>query len=171
MRWVNSAGGPLVCGEPLIVSGWRGVEGLSGGGSTGVKNDYERACATRGYLEILTCGNGRVLILGDEPLQSSFFLTNKKETAIARWVFARSHDMEELLCGLLDRTVELARPLAFEVAQGVMTLFDSALPSHAALDVSPTGELEVGRYLVTTEKFEVEKSICFLIHKFMKKSE
>jgi hypothetical protein len=83
MQWINSGGGPLICGEKHVAARWFGLHGLST--QSRYSNDYERACATNELLEKIVCGDGYVMVLGDEPLQSSFFRNGRGELGIARW--------------------------------------------------------------------------------------
>jgi hypothetical protein len=90
-----------------------GISGLSISGAP-QGDDYERACRTEEYLEAMACAEGYVLVLGDEPLQSSFFRTASGDHAIARWAYAQSHEraekfLEEPAAGSRD----LAPPIPF----------------------------------------------------------
>src|SRR5215510_13183631 len=103
LRWINSAGGPL-----LLVSGeylpfWGGVapppdERLieatfrwMGPGTPAT--DYDRACDVQGYLGLLDIGAGHGLVLGDAP------------DATAWQAFATFGDGEEVMGGILIRCV------------------------------------------------------------------
>lgn len=98
----------MICAEEHISVQWMGVSGLSKSGAPH-RNDYERACSTQEYLEAMTCAVGYVLVLGDEPLQSSFLSTESGDLAIARWVSAQSSEgVEKFLTGHVADGSDLA---------------------------------------------------------------
>ena len=164
MKWVNSGGGPLICAEEGIAVHWMGVHGLSVSPGVTRRNDYERACGTQEYLEALPCDGGYVLALGDEPLQSSFFSGDSGELAIVRWVYAQSPDVEKILKDVIGDTRELAPAISFEVRQGPLVLFDSALRGADVLARCPKAEVQPGSYYVATEKRQLEKNFSFIVH-------
>lgn len=168
MEWVNSGGGPLICAEEHISAQWMGVSGLSTSG-TPHRNDYERACSTREYLEAMTCAAGHVLVLGDEPLQSSFFSTETGDLAIARWVSAQSPEgVEKFLSGPVADGSDLAPAILFDVTQGRLVLFDSALRGSDALAGCPKADVQPGLYRVTTEKWQLERKFNFVVHRLLR---
>lgn len=168
MNWVNSGGGPLICAEEYIAARWLGIGGLSAPG-TPQKNDYERACSTRQYLEALPCAAGAVLVLGDEPLQSSFFRAHNGDIAIARWVYAQSCDgVEKFLTEAIAGTSDSAPAIPFNLIQGPLVLFDSALRGLDALAQCPKADVKPGWYYVTTEKWQLERRFNFLVHRLLK---
>jgi hypothetical protein len=142
-----------------------GGRGLSiSGASQG--NDYERACRAREYLEAIACAHGNVLVLGDEPLQSSFFRTADGDLAVARWVYARSREgVEEFLEGPAEGRSDLAPTVPFNVLEGSLVLFDSALRGTDALARCPTANMPPGSYRVTTEKRQLEGEFSFVVHR------
>ncbi|MBL8565209.1 MAG: hypothetical protein JNM89_05780 [Hyphomicrobiaceae bacterium] len=167
LDWVNSGGGPLICAEVHISTQWMGINGLSKP-SASHKNDYERACRTQEYLEAMTCGAGYVLVLGDEPLQSSFFVTESGNLAIARWVSAQSPEgLRQFLTGPVADRGDLAPAIPFDVSQGPLVLFDSALRGSDALACCPKADVKPGSYHVTTEKWQLERKFNFVVHRLL----
>jgi hypothetical protein len=167
MRWLSSNGGPLICGEEYLSGAWKGVDGSSA--NFGFKNDYERACSTREYLEKIACAGGCVLVLGDEPLQSTFFRieTNEESLAIARWIYATSPEGAERF--LAEAVVDVrpsAEVVPFNVVEGELVLFDSAMswPAEPCL----RAYLEPDSYLVTTEMHKLEGKFSFIVHRFLR---
>src|SRR5689334_6022814 len=63
MRWIASAGGPLVLLPKLLQPRWQGTGG--------VPSDYEVACGVEGYAGVIEKAGWRILVLGDEPLQTA----------------------------------------------------------------------------------------------------
>jgi hypothetical protein len=166
MNWVNSGGGPLICAERCVAVQWLGIAGNSASGAS-QKNDYERACSARQYLEAVTCAAGFVLVLGDEPLQSSFFRTDGGELAIARWVYAQLHgDVESFLTAPAAENREQAPATPFNVTQGPLLLFDSALRGTDVLVKCPKADLRPCSYRVTTEAWQLGRKFSFIVHRF-----
>ena len=164
MDWVNSGGGPLICAEADIAAHWMGVDGLSMHGVP-QRNDYARACSTRQYLETMACDAGYVLVLGDEPLQSSFFRTSSGDPAIARWGYAQSGESVERFLTEVGIGSDLASAIPFDVRRGPLVLFDSALRGTDALARCPKANVQPGSYRVTTEKWQLEKRFNFIVHR------
>lgn len=159
----------MICAEEHISVHWMGVYGLSATCSSTQRNDYERACSTREYIEAMACAGGYVLTLGDEPLQSSFFRTVSGDLAIARWVYAPSPDnVETFLRRPLDDISELASAIHFEVSEGPLVLFDSALRGADALARRTKTDVQPGSYRVTTEKCQSGKTFRFIVHRLLK---
>jgi hypothetical protein len=169
VKWINSAGGPLICAEEHIANEWAGLGGLSAGFDDDCASDYERACASRAYVEAIACGVGSVLVLGDEPLQSSFFRTGDGALAIARWVYAQSNDDRNIAEFLSRSTADQVAPsISFSVVQGTLLLFDSALRGADELVQKSTSvELEPGPYLVTSERYQLDGKYSFIVHRLL----
>jgi immunity protein 21 of polymorphic toxin system len=169
MKWVNSGGGPLICGEEYLARYWMGVDGLSA--NSAYKSDYERASRTQQYLEKIACTGGYLLVLGDEPLQSSFVRADgvDESLAIARWVYAESSEGTDSFLKRPVANVEVLAPaVSFDVIQGKMVLFDSAKPGANNISSNLEADIQPGSYLVTTEKHELEEKFNFVIHRFVK---
>ena len=167
MGWINSTGGPLICAERHIAGNWMGTLGLSAGAVMGLITDYDRACATVDYIDVIPCGIGNVLVLGDEPLQSAFVLTEKGRLVIARWVYAQAaQDGNAILSRFLDDAYEISERVPFQIEEGTMVLFDSGQQGSGAMASHERSRGEAGLYHVTTEKLELKRVFSFLIHRF-----
>ena len=164
MEWVNSSGGPLICGEMAIATRWRGVFGLSSRSS--VKSDYARACDAKEYLEVLRCGDGNVLVLGDEPLQSSFLRTESGGLTIARWMYASSEDRALEFLRASSKSETLASPIRFEINGDCLLMFDAAIGGENLTDHQMT-MLERGFYSITTERVISKGVLDFIVHRFI----
>jgi hypothetical protein len=169
MKWINSGGGPLICCEESISVQWKGVDTLSA--SSSHASDYARASSTQEYLERMACASEHVLVLGDEPLQSCFFRSESVDAnlAIARWVYAESLDAaEKFLKGRVADTETLAPAVAFEVIEGKLVMFDSAMPWPNNLANCLRADIKPGSYLVTTEGCQLDQKYRFVVHRFSK---
>jgi hypothetical protein len=176
MDWVNSAGGPLIFAEEGFARAWMGVFGCSKT-AAGQTTDYDRASRIKGYIEIVECNGGSVLVLGDEPLQSAFFVTDGGEPAIVRWVFAKARDMELRLKEPLLEIVELAPAIKFETRSDLVFLFDAGGQAENLIDKrkEPASIRNVaftrmppGVHNVTTELIQSNGNYKFILHRFIR---
>lgn len=170
MRWINSAGGPLICAERFIAENWMGIDGLSVSDVTNAKTDYDRACGVSEYVMDIPCASHRALVLDDEPMQSAFVNTEGCLPMVARWVYAGiDQDVREILRTSIDRVVEIAKPIAIEIYRDSLVMFDAALRGSNLRGEYAETSIRPGRYYVTTDKLERTKQYCFLIHRLLEK--
>jgi hypothetical protein len=161
-QWIDSAGGPLLCGSRLAAKHWRGTEGSSIGSE---KSDYDRACQAFGYLSLAMCDSEEILILGDEPLQSAF-IHSPQGLLIVRWISCLSPTLAtSALTELPTSLPNLQEPLRFKIDTNLL-MFDSA--ADGAKDLASV-EVEAipGCVWVTTQKYESIEHFEFLIHRFL----
>jgi len=99
-EWINSTGGPLVALEEECANEWTGIQGDP--------SDYEIACQTKDYVDIVRLHGSEVLVFGDEPLQT---LVAHSETSIfvVRWMWAESEndvfsEIEKIDQNIFDHT-------------------------------------------------------------------
>ena len=107
------------------------------------------------------------------PYNQLFFQTKgeNRTHAIARWVYAESSEgVEKFLKTPVADAKALAPAISFEVTEGKLILFDSAMPWPEILKNHQRANLEVGSYLVTTEKHQWDKKFSFIVHRFLRKS-
>lgn len=135
IRWVASGGGPLIVVPVEVARHWRGDEAiwpLTGGLGMiweAVRNDsdYGRACRVDGYLGVLDVGPGSCLILGDDPMQTTYLRTNDGGL-IVRWSFAEcEEDVVTAARSVPEDTWEKTTH-RIEIADGGLLIFDSAYP-------------------------------------------
>jgi Immunity protein 21 len=170
MKWISSAGGPLICADEGIAFRWKGIKGTSDRSAPAGQTDYERACASAmaEYIGKIMCDDGEVLVLGDEPAQSSFFTTSKGELAIARWIYSDPAASKALLPALAGEITTLSDPIPFTVQEDKIVLFDASTiwvyDSEACASITSTKR----KFYVTTEKLNAfnERS-QFIIHRFI----
>jgi len=163
IEWIDTSGPPL-CGALEIARQWKGGEASSIGQE---HTDYDRACAVADYVGKLTCGTGEVLVLGDEPLRSAFFVTNQT-LAIARWWSCES--AERAVTALLElpsRLPAIEESVRFQTAATSLIMFDAARHGEEHGDHRLTA-IAAGSYLVTSERYELPEVFRFLIHRFVR---
>ena len=137
ITWVNSGGGPLIVIPVEIAHLWRGDGGLglpvgdlSMVWETVLKHtDYGRACGVDDYLGVLAVGPGECLVLGDEPLATTF-LPKKDGGLIVRWVHAECEEDVVRAIQVVPENAWEPTPHIFHVGSGGLLLFDSACPGE-----------------------------------------
>src|SRR5262249_23615596 len=134
MNWVCSAGGPLIVAPTEIAPHWRGVRGWypsEDGRPTGkTASDYARACSIDDYLGTLEVGSGRALILGDEPMETTF-IPKLGGGVLVRWMYAEKEDGVLRAVEMVPEFAWKPTPHQIEVAQSGFLIFDSACPGDA----------------------------------------
>ncbi|WCM91303.1 immunity 21 family protein [Acidovorax sp. NCPPB 2350] len=166
-KWIRTSGGPLVVASKICADIWMGVDGSSAGHTD---SDYKLACDVEDYVDTIDCGGSKVLILGDEPLQSAFFVVDDV-LFVARWVYCESYELADSVI----RTIPASNPCELSGVQFLqndssMILFDSATSlkfsngDYSEINAPP------GDYIVTTESLRRDKSHEFIIHRFIRRN-
>lgn len=162
--WVESGGGPLICGGLSAAASWRGTAGSSLGES---RSDYLRACDVDGFVAVVSSGISRVLVLGDEPLRSAL-VRQSDSIVVVRWVAATSEGIAQRAIGNLPATLPaLAPPIQFTLEESELSLFDAAFD---VLDVSKLSKIAVfpGLFAVTSEDYKRPGEFDFVVHRFVR---
>ena len=173
MHWLNSGGGPLILVAKDDLENWAGVAGSGTQSRTAhappAPTDYDRACAVHGYSGLIQVGKGHALVLGDEPLQTTWLFSKKLAgEVLVRWRFAESE--EEVLRFLQEVPEELFLPtgLTFRPHSSPLFLFDAAIPGrsvtledHVELAISPNS------YRVETALYEPNKTLGLVLHRLI----
>jgi hypothetical protein len=171
MKWIKSAGGPLICLERELVRDWHGVlagPGLTADHSVAYLSDYGRACQVQSYLRPINVGRGSALILGDMPLETSVWNDDFANATIVRLFCCDPRtNIPELLAGIgnacFDDPVELTN---FEVVAGNMIIFDSALSGSDEKKKTIAFRTPPGNYRILTSIVNPNTRTSFLLHKF-----
>ena len=164
MNWINSNGGPLIFSSRKYARDWKGTTGSSLNIN---KTDYERACATFDYIEIIPSGEHELVVLGDEPMQSTLF-SNEKFNFIARWEYCKSHEMAiDALKNLPKYLDSVAEDKFIKLPEDELIIFDSAL-SFDEIEGDDYPSMARGVYKITTEIYKLEKEFSFVVHRLIK---
>jgi hypothetical protein len=180
LKWIDSAGGPLILISDKTVGLWSGILKRS----AYLKNieeeaddflvpeeaDYGKACLIESYLGLLNIENEDVLILGDEPMLTTFFFSSDKPV-LARWYYGEDEVLvDNMLLNIDLNTInnwEFA--LTFNVKSNNQFLFDSA-SSKSMLDKQQSDYLQInikaGQYNVSTSVFQPDNKTKLILHKF-----
>jgi Immunity protein 21 len=173
MKWIRSAGGPLLFLPENHLRTWNGILDETGNDAFdpggGSSTDYDRACASTEYVELISVGDGAGIVLGDEP-----FPTAWRPPAEGGWGFFvcwSCEDSEETVANRLDSIAESifeSTGLAFEMSSDKGVLFDSACPGKQAheddhLEIT----LAAGTYEIQTGFIKNEGKIGLILHRLM----
>ena len=134
-NWIDSNGGPLLLLPLDLLGNWGGIEPPKRRvvkaefrwNPDGPATDYDRACDVKGYLGNIDVGAGHALVLGDEPMPTTF-LPAPTGGVLVRWVHAETE--KELLTAIqaLESFPNAEDTGFLQWPEGPLVLFDSACP-------------------------------------------
>jgi hypothetical protein len=161
MKWIESAGGPLILIPRSLLSDWHGAS-LE---TPMVGDDYQRACAISGYLGKTQVGGGTALVLGDTPDRTAVIESELGPTLL-RWGCA---DSEEAMLKAVRTSLggaKVIEELEHYVSEPEHLLFDS-MWSGGEFEDSLELRLGTGAYRVVT-RWNKGPRVQFLAHVFEK---
>jgi hypothetical protein len=164
LQWTVSGGGPLICTSPEAGKLWKGTLGSS---TEEERSDYERACSQTDYISTILCGSYLALVLGDEPLQSTF-AESDGNVLVCRWISCISSVIaESAIRQLPSRLPVVEEPTEYRLDSADLMMFDSA---DSAIDASSANRIRLnpGSFSITTETYKKENIFEFLIHRFIR---
>jgi hypothetical protein len=166
MKWIKSAGGPLVCLERYLVANWSGAHEESYIEQR--TTDYERACQVQDYLGRIKIRDGEALVLGDMPLETSVWQGRDGTTVIVRLFYADpTVDIPRIINALSDDEFDPPdEHTAINIHDGEMVIFDAAMRGDCASVAALHFELPVGRQIVLTKAVKPGDRTSLLLHKF-----
>ena len=144
MRWISSSGGPLVLLPSSIQERWSGAVRTP----SGTVSDYDAACAVRGYVGTILRHSRSILVLNDEPMDTTTIRMGPRHAVFARWIYGPSRAVveEDLRHLTLPAAAELEQ-LAFTASERLYGLIDSAELGASAAECERI-ELVPGDYIV-----------------------
>lgn len=157
--WIESSGGPLVVIEKHLAPLW--------GGTNGNPSDFDLACDTVNYVELVSTRSVTALVLGDEPLRT-IAAHSDGHTLIVRWRWATSEQdvLKAIQSIKLPSTYE--EHLDIVLPSGTLAMFDSAT------QYSETGVINLkthaGKNAIQTFTYSPNPEMNLLIHKISKSS-
>jgi len=168
VKWIRSAGGPLICVEDALASSWHGTDLIAKSDIAHSETDYARACHVRDYLGTVEILGGSALILGDMPLETTVWRTSFGDTFIVRLFYMDPGTDVTRLLGLIDEEA-LSAPdesIIFRIKTGSMVLFDSAISGADEKKEAISFGVSTGTYRIVTKVINPDSRTSFLIHKF-----
>lgn len=163
MYWLNSGGGPLLLLAEALLTSWNGAHQ-----SDGRPSDYERACRCNDYASLLDVGIGTGLILGDEPLATTWLpIELGGFPSLVRWVYANDEGSLRDQLDLVSVEFPQSEPIAYTSLNLRHLLFDSALDGKMVFGSDSIEiELPVGIYLVDTVILKPNTETSMIVHRF-----
>lgn len=160
MEWIESEGGHLVLMDRESMRGWQGVDGSA---DPRFSSDYERACAVDDYCAVLNVGGHEVLVLGDEPYSTTFYVHELHGLMLVRWRWADSEASAiQVLLQSHDR-FDINQLVRMDVRIGELVLFDAALPGDE-VEQKLVVSVAPGRYEMGTALLEPDRETSLLVH-------
>jgi hypothetical protein len=182
MQWVQSGGGPLIVIPVEIAHHWRGDGGLGlPDGDLSIvwetvrdHTDYGRGCGMDDYLGILEVGPGRCLVLGDEPMATTFFPIEEGGVFV-RWIYAENEEDVVRAVRSVPESLWERFPQTFDVGKAGLLLLDSACPGDdlrppLAKGIYSWMKLSVpnGTYQVYTADYEPDDRTHLILHRLQR---
>ncbi|WP_414875819.1 Imm21 family immunity protein [Pseudomonas sp. IT-196MI5] len=157
--WIESSGGPLVAIEKHLAPLW--------GGTNGRPSDFDLACNTVNYIELVSTRNVTALVIGDEPLRT-LVAHSDDHTLIVRWKWATSEQsaLKEIQNIRFPSTYE--EHLDIILPSGALTIFDSA--THYSETEAISLKIHPGKNTIQTFTYSPNSETSLLIHKISKPS-
>jgi hypothetical protein len=173
-EWIQSNGGPLLLLPQDLLETWEGADPPSGGrrveaefrfDPTGPATDYDRACDIGEFVGAIEIGEGFGLVLGDEPLATTWISLGPTAGVLARWRFGPSHEaVERSLISVAD-LAGWQESLVFHLTSRPSVLLDAAEPGSERMGRRLVIDLTPGQYVVETLEFRPEAEIALLLHR------
>ncbi len=139
---------------------WRGTEGSSVLiTDENIATDYELACQTRNYAQLLNENIDRILVIGDLPEQITWKAISSEEGVFVKWIGADSDDqiMSAFPNILVQQFTEL--PISFLVESESLLVFDSACKLDELGENFLVADLIPGSYSVSYLNYEPDESL------------
>lgn len=153
LRWISSAGGPLVVLQQSTLSSWGGALG----------GDYDRAGAIRGYIGIIKQGELDAIVLWGEPLETAYY-AGAKGQFLVRWSYGPD---DTAVLNSLDRmhaaAMSVSEDLVVEVVDDRQFIIDAAAPGYDAEEQVPLS-LTPGRYVIASGIYRPSPEIEMIVH-------
>lgn len=179
LRWVQSAGGPLLLLPVSLRRRWSGIEPTKDplndakfrwDETMAVPSDYDRACDVSGLLTKLDIGDGYGLVLGEQPLSTAWLSAEGQPGGLlVRWYYGDSQ--AEVERSLQDVPARLFRhsKLVFTFTGRMAVLFDSAIPGRELPGWQKESfcrfRLAAGRYAVSTAEYSPSDETKLILHR------
>jgi hypothetical protein len=169
MKWMKSAGGPLICLETPLMSSWCGAEGTFRTGKcvASQHSDYDRACAMSDYAGLVDVDGGSALVLGDLPLATTVFGKAPFELYVVRAVYMDPGTEVALFADYFDESFFRAslEALNFTISSDALAMFDSALPGSDQSKEVLAFSLSPGRYEIKTALVDPDERTSLVVHR------
>jgi frataxin-like iron-binding protein CyaY len=163
MKWVNSAGGPLLFLNENHLSIWSGAIG-----DPQSQSDYYRACLIDDLIGSINVGEGLGIILNDSPMQTTWLPSKiNGQGYLIRWKYAKNESSVIQYLEEIPQSIFHSENITFTASCARIILFDAAL---SGITYSKGEFLEIimdiGDHQIETGIFEPDSETSLVIHKF-----
>lgn len=163
LKWLESAGGPLLLLEEHLLESWSGV--FSEPSQTPF-TDYDRACAVNDYIGIIAVDSGFGIVLGEEPFSTAWFqFAETKNSLLVRWVFAENESAVTDALANLQSAAWKKTGVKIQFSGDRLILFDSAC-NGSNINESLEIEIPKGWYAVETFHYKPNEKTSLILHRF-----
>jgi len=165
LKWIESAGGPLILLPEELLPSWQGINPPSDGRAIEARfrwdpgrpaTDYDRAVDVEALIGVIAVGTGEGLVLWGEPLRTSWWPYPQHPDEIGlliRWVCAESENNALQALSIAPMSAFGKPDVSFFAGSGNLLLFDAATPGDRLL-VNENEHLKIllhpGRYASRT---------------------
>lgn len=169
LKWINSAGGPLILMEKNLLIKWNGINELKT--NSNQQTDYERACEVEDYVGLIDLDSEKALVLGDMPMETTWLQADENDGIIVCWNYA---DSRELVHGILE-TISFNQnwedtkiEMTFKTSE--IILFDSAFSHDFFIEEESLKlNLNPGKYIIQTHFYEPDPKTSLVLHRIVNK--
>jgi hypothetical protein len=185
LKWIDSAGGPLILISDKSYNQWSGILKRSLYLDNIIEEaddfldtdeaDYGKACTVQDYLGVVNVGSDTALVFGDEPMLTTIFHSVDDKVVVARWFYGEDEESVDNYLKSIDLNSidNWEFSLTVNLSSGKQYLFDSAC-SESMLEKGNNEFLIVnikqGEYRIWTSIYEPNDKTKLLIHKFEAKN-
>ncbi len=162
MKWIASYGGPLLLAPERALKHWSGILR-----DKSLPTDYTRACQIADYLGVIRVDRYDIVVLGDEPLQSTLLRSGSDDTIlVVRWVYANDDASVAAYISQIPDKGFGSPAVIFHVEDHTLYLFDSAIPGIDVLNEKHLSiEIRPNEYLVETAHFIPDEATSLIVHR------
>jgi hypothetical protein len=180
LKWIDSAGGPLILISDKSYRLWSGILKRSSYLDNSIEEaddflgadeaDYGKACTVQDYLGVVTVGSDTALVLGDEPMLTTIFYTLNDKVVIARWYYGEDEQSVDNYLKKIDLNSidNWEFSLTINLSSDKQYLFDSAC--SASMLNQGNNEFSIvnikqGEYNIWTTVYEPDDKTKLIVHK------
>jgi hypothetical protein len=176
--WID-CNSPLLLVEKEVLHAWEGTDIPSDGRTVearfrwnpdGPATDYDRACDVDDYLGLIDVGNGKGLVLGDEPLMTTW-LPLEDSGLLVRWICADSEaELLEAAQNIPDDAYDDCG-LSFIVKEPPLVLFAACESGEEPIYDRIEIKIPPGSYRISTKRHEADETTAVLCHRLEREKE
>jgi Immunity protein 21 len=167
-QWVWTDGGPLILLQTDLLGEWYGID-PNPSKDRSVATDYERACQVQDYAGVIPVGDGSALVLGEEPMDSTWWPSRDlAEGLIVRVLYSAGDEAVARLIESLGPESLTDTGLRMVITSPHLELFDSTCPGTLDLVPRLAVTVPIGRYAVYSVVLRDPGSHMIVVHRLVR---